>query len=310
VKQLPILINVDVEPDDREVAGDPESDWSATAPCVREMERFRETVQQSTGRPVHFNWYLRVDPQIAEAYGRADYPCVRFERVWERCRRAGDSFGVHVHAWRATSGNGWLVDHGNREWVRRCIRQSFDAFARSFGHPPQTFRFGDRFSSNDVVRTIEALGFRYDLTLEPGRRGERALRTNEASTGALPDYRRVPRRAYRPSRLDYRRPGRWRPRALWMVPVSTGCPYERVVLPRRSRGFMHLNFAGEHSAMRRLFDALSDRPDTAHVAWVARTGDYANEQYRAHFDRSLEFLAQHPRRHEFCYVRPDEVWMA
>jgi hypothetical protein len=299
---LPALLCIDVEPNDREVAGDPAADWSATAPCVDLLEDFRIKAS-APGAPVHLNWFLRLDPQVRDAYGRADYAHARFRSRWDSAEAAGDGFGVHTHAWRKRA-ESWIADHGDTAWVRYCVAESLDAFEQAHGRPARMFRFGDHFQSNDVVRYLERRGVRYELTLEPGKPAAPALREGECSTGGLPDYTGLPRQPYFPSRLDYRRPGRWWPRRVRMIPVSTGCVDGDGVLPKSGGRYVHLNLAVDHVWMARICEGLLADPSTTHVCWVARTGDYAFPAYRANFRANLDYLAERGLR----FVRPDEAW--
>jgi hypothetical protein len=220
---LPVHLCVDVEPDEREVAGQPEADWSGTAPFLDLIDRFRAEAGDA-GSPVHLNWFLRQDPQIRQVYGRADYAYHRFRTYWEKAVARGDGLGSHVHAWHR-QGERWVADHGDRSWVGRCVEESLDAYEEVFGQSPCMFRFGDHFMSNDVVRRLDRRGVRYDLSLEPGLGSMQVLKPDELASGQLPDYTEIPRSPYVASRLDYRRPARWWPRRLRMIPISTGVAY-------------------------------------------------------------------------------------
>jgi hypothetical protein len=299
---LPVHLCVDVEPDAREVAGDPAADWSATEPCIELLEEFRAKAQRS-GRPVHINWFLRLDPQITEAYGRADYAFERYRAVWERVLAAGDGIGIHVHAWRR-HGDGWSTEHGDADWVVRCVSEGLDAFERCTGRRAPMFRFGDRFQSDRVMRLLEERGVEFDLTLEPGLPAEAAVRHEGRASGGLPDYRKVPRAPYFPSRFDYRRRARWfAPRDVRIVPVSTASTGDDV-LSRRGGQFIHLNLANESVSARRLCEGLLASPQTTHLTWVARTGDFSYPRYAPNYRANLDYLAGRGLR----FVRPDEAW--
>lgn len=300
--KLPIHLCVDVEPNDREVAGDPAADWSATEPCINLLEEFRARAQASSGRAVHINWFLRLDPQVREAYGRADYAFERYRSSWGRAQAAGDGLGVHVHAWRMCDSQ-WVSDHGNADWVAHCVRESLDAFAQCTGHPATMFRFGDHFQSNEVVRQLEERGVRFEMTLEPGIPAAPVMRLGEPATGGLPDYTRVPRTPYFPSRHDYRKRAPWSPRRIRMIPASTGCAGSNVV-PFWGGHFYHLNLAGDPALSRRICEGLLASRRTTHISWVARTGDFAFPQHQSNFRANLDYLAGRGLR----FVRPDEVW--
>lgn len=301
-RALPVHLCLDVEPDEREVAGQPEADWSGTEPFLALIERFRADAG-AAGFPVHLNWFLRQDPQVREAYGRADYAYHQFRDQWEQFRAHGDAFGSHVHAWHRL-GDRWVADHGDRSWVGRCVEESLDAYEKVFGQPPCLFRFGDHFMSNDVVRRLERRGVRYDLSLEPGLKPVDVLKPGEAASGQLPDYCNLPRQPYAPSRLDYRKPARWWPRRIRMIPVSTGVADGEDV-PGWGRGiYTPLNLALDTAWMTRVSDAVLADPATTHLVWVARTGDFGLPEFRANMQANLAYLAARGLR----FVRPDEVW--
>lgn len=299
----PVHLCVDVEPNDREVVGDPAADWSATEPCINALEEFRAKVQAASGRPVHINWFFRCDPQIAEAYGRADYAFERYRSTLERLLAAGDGIGIHVHAWRKQGGN-WLADHGDTRWVVRCVKESLDAFERSVGRRVTMYRGGDHFLNNAVVGLLDRRGVKFDLSLEPGLGAIPAMKPGEHTTGELPDYSRVPRHPFRPSFFNYRSPARWLPRRIRMIPVSTGCIGSEV-LPADGKGdFIPLNLGLRPEWTQHVCNGLLAWPPLTHLCWVARTGDFASPELAANFRANLAYLAQRTLH----FVRPDEVW--
>src|SRR5688572_31113353 len=77
---LPVLLCFDVEPDDRHVEGRPES-WPGAEATPGMLERWRRRLSRATARPARFSWFLRLDPQIAELYGTALWPVVRYGSV-------------------------------------------------------------------------------------------------------------------------------------------------------------------------------------------------------------------------------------
>lgn len=297
VKTLPFLLCVDVEPDDRQVVGDPSADWSGTIPCLQRLDDFRSAIEQSTGNSVHLNWFPRIDPQIADAYGDAAYACKRFAAFWQQYKRAGDEIGVHVHAWRRTGKLAWVADYADTEWVRHCARVGIRTYEGAFGERPRSFRFGERYGSNDLYRTLETERIAYDLTLEPGKRVECDL---PWATGPIPACQKMPRMPYRPSRADYLKRGIIYPRRLWILPASTGLQYA-------GGPIVHLCLGAKASMQSRVFERLLADPRTSHILYVARTGDFASAECRSEFLSSLDFLTNHPRRSDFRFVRPDEM---
>jgi hypothetical protein len=217
---LPVVLCVDVEPDLRVVDPRRPPDWVGFERTVEDLADFRSRIEDATGRPARFAWFLRMDTQIEEVYGAAEWVAVRHAPQIRAVEAAGDAIGLHVHPWRWDGVRGaWVVDYADRRWGARCVRTAFTAFARHFGRPCRAVRFGDRWMNDRLLALAERLGARVDLTAEPGRVHEHLP---ETVIGASPDFSATPRGPYRPSRWRHQRPGRWFPRRLWMLPLSTG----------------------------------------------------------------------------------------
>jgi hypothetical protein len=198
---IPFILCFDVEPDEVDVALEA-APWVGFERLVERSTRLRAQLEDQTGRSVRFNWFLRMDPQIALSHGAAGWVAERYAEPLAQLREAGDAFGLHPHAsrWIAESGH-WLPDHGDAEWVAHCIRTSFDAFEAAMGETCRFVRFGDRFISTAAIRLCADLGARYDLTVEPGAPGMRSMRRGPA-TGRIVSMEFAPRRPYRPSAVD------------------------------------------------------------------------------------------------------------
>lgn len=300
---IPVHLCVDVEPNDREVAGDPTADWSATEPCINLLEEFRAKAQAASGGPVHINWFIRLDPQIADAYGRADYAFYRYGPIWDRFQAAGDGIGIHVHAWRKQTG-GWLADHGDEKWIVQCVKQSLDVFERCMGRRVTMYRTGDRFLNNALVALLDKAGVAYDLTVEPGLPAAPAMKAGEHATGELPDYSNAPRHPFHPSFFNFQRPGRWFSRRIRLIPVSTGCIGPDMLPVERRGERMHLNLGLNPAWTQPNCDRMLAQPETTHLCWVARTGDFASPELAANIRDNLDYLA----RLDLRFVRPDEAW--
>jgi hypothetical protein len=292
----PFVFTIDVEPDDREIDPHNPAEWNGFRDSHAWLESLRRRLEKRTGRPVALNWFLRMDPQIAAVYGTAQWLEHRFGDPLRALAARGDVLGLHVHAFRwNVEAERWVSDHGAPRWVERCVADSVAAFVAAWGYRPRDFRFGDRWLSNRVVAQLERLGVRHDLTIEPGIGAIPGMVPDELSTGGLPDYRRAPRRPYRPLPSDYRVPGRWPfRRRLWMLPVSTGC-VNGPALPEGTdpqHDFVHLNLGLRPDWIGHLLDQLLDREPI--VVSVARNGDAGRPEGRANLLENLERLATHP----------------
>ena len=217
---LPIIICIDIEPDERAIDPRKPRDWLGFEETLKYFARLRPSLALATQSPARFNWYLRMDPQISRAYGSGGWAVTRYREFFSQMRAARDELGLHPHAWRWDEpAQQWVADFANQPWIEHCVRRSFAEFEACFGRPCRSIRFGDRWLNDETARLIEHLGARYDLTIEPGRTPQKLL---ESFTGSLPDYTRAPRHHYRPSKSDFLRPGGvLSRRKLWMIPVST-----------------------------------------------------------------------------------------
>ena len=61
------------------------------------VRKWREDLEQATGRAVHFIWLLRMDFQIEKVYGSSRWCVDRYGGFLEEMRRQGDEVGLHVH---------------------------------------------------------------------------------------------------------------------------------------------------------------------------------------------------------------------
>jgi hypothetical protein len=253
---------------------------------------------------VHFSWFWRLDPQVDASYGAAGWPLDRFRAEIAELSREGDEHGVHAHFWRLGEDGAWQCGQEEQDWVEQCIRMSHEAFAAHFGRAPVSVRFGDRWLNDETIALLESLGYRYDLSVEPGKRAE-----NTPETGPLPDYRRVPREPYRPSVEDFRRRGAGGSRNIWMIPVTTGCtraPGRRHLLHFRHREEA-LNLVLWPKFIAGVVDSALSRRGRTVVVPVLRTGDLLRERGAANFPLNLERLMAQPNLAQYCFRTPAEA---
>ncbi len=229
-RHIPVLLLFDCEPDPRCPAIDDAAPWRGFEVLYPVIERWRGRLAEATGSAVHYNWFWRMDPQVADTYGAPDWAVRTYASEIAAAAAQGDEIGTHPHAWRWDGA--WIGDHGNQSWIEHCLRMSFTTFEAAFGRPSRAFRFGDGWISDAALDLAEQLGARYDLTVEPGIPAVASLDPRERSTGSIPDRRGVPTWPYRRSRRNFRRAGgRWDSR-LWMIPVSTARPPGAAAEPR------------------------------------------------------------------------------
>ncbi len=254
-KPLPLVVCVDVEPDERR-PGDADSDWAGFELLLDRVGELRDRVAELAAGPTALTWFVRADPQIEELHGDPAWALRRYRDRLVALRDAGDEIGVHAHAWRR-DGERWLVDHGDPKWVEHCFATAIAAYREVFGTVPPCARGGDRFLNERAVALLEQSGVLADVTVEPRMPSTAGIVAEEPTTGELPDYTSVPEVVYRPSTADFRRAEGER-RRLVMVPLTAAGP--ELLYP----------WMDQNTFSRRLNERLAEGPGS-HLAFAVRS---------------------------------------
>ena len=301
MKQVPTVICVDVEPDERQPDLNASTNWTGFEESLRLFEELRcrssiETI---------FCWFLRMDPQIEIVHGSAQWVVERYGTEIDNLRSAGDEIGLHTHAWRRV-GEKWITDNGDQRWVNQCVQVSFDAYKSAFGSECRSFRFGDHWMNNATFDLAESLGAQYNLTVEPGRRSSarrRGLSPSEVWTGRFPDYANVPREPYKPRREDFTKCVEAHDeREMWVIPVSTAllphwpaAPFYRRVIWRTRYGrrlYYPLSLALGPDQFRHCLADVLEGKNGRHLCVVVQTGSTLNH-VGARVRENLELVLSH-----------------
>jgi len=320
MRKIPVIICIDVEPDEREIESTTVKNWEGFEGVLKFLGGLRGRLEKATEAPVSFSWFMRMDPQIEHTYGLPWWVAKRYREAIAQLERAGDEIGLHVHAWRwDNDSNRWIIDHGDQKWIDHCLRMSFAAYQTAFGRPCLSFRFGDHWMNNETMDSLENLGIKFDLTIEPGMKAKPALVPKELHTGSLPDYTEAPRQPYRPSRTDFRKQSGAQERGLWMIPLSTArggfsC-FPSVKHAASALGIdlqklgetTQLNLGLKGSRFSRYMNSLLDRGGESYLAPVVRTDVGIDPVPRAHMEQNMEFILSHPLVKCFKFVRPAEA---
>lgn len=319
---LPVILCVDVEPDERQIDLHARAPWRGFEASCEYFSQLRSRLQEVTRSPVHFNWFLRMDPQVEQGYGSATWTVDHYRSLLSDLESNGDELGLHIHAtrWNETAQR-WVGDYGDEGWVSECVRSSFIAFENALKRPCESVSLGDRWSSNQTVALVEQLGAKYFLSIEPGAHPTGAEMGYEF-TGQWPDYAATPTRPYHPSQEDYTRERKRSARNLWMIPLSAG-KYEgekTFRLWRLKRLAKAVGVDGQrHSesttlrlhippeVFRRVIGGLLNISNVHYLAMVVRSEVCFEQPKRARLEENMEFLLQHPQVSRFRFVRPDEA---
>ncbi len=315
--RIPVILNIDVEPDEFLVDVTKPRPWSGFEFCHGYMNDYRNKLEEVTGCPVRFNWMLRMDPQIRIAYGNPAWAVDQYSNILDDLRSRGDAIGLHVHNYKwSQSLDGWIDDSADCDWVDECLETAVEAYRQSFSEKCQAMSFGNFFLSTRAVNRAESLGIRYDLTLEPGLLSKKHY-GNRPQTAPTPSFCRVPRVPYQPSSADFRKPVEVGSRSITLIPLTSafmklgyGPRALRTRLGRLLRNgingrlqsmplAMVRSWEGENtfSAMLSRAIALQKRP---YLAFTFRSNIHDRRFTR--IDVSLKALLSHPasRGFQFC----------
>ena len=282
-RAIPFIFRIDVEPDVRHIDRFRPLPWSGFERAAKGIESIRERLAAATGSPAHFVWLLRMDPQIGETYGTAEWVAEGYSSFFKTMIDRGDDIGVHPHTFRWTQQQRWVTDFNNQDWVDYCVRVSFEAYRRTFDRECEVVAFGDRWLNNATVRLLEELGTKYDLTVEPGLPTWPRSKSEGLSTDDSPAFTNTPRRPYRPAAQDFRIADADRRDGMWMLPLTTARvprdPLKRVFdalrrIPPETKGHMTLNPSLRPSWFRAVLESALQRPTswtTSPVTGAARS---------------------------------------
>jgi len=322
--RIPVVFCVDIEPDEFFVDRANPKPWVGFEFCRGFLEGFRTRFEKATGQPVHFNWFVRLDPQVAIAYGNAAWAVERYAPFFEACRSKGDEIGIHVHTYNwSKAEDGWIDDCGNEEWTAHCLQSSFDSFKQVFGDQPRCLRFGSYWLSTAAVNQAEKLGIEFDLSIEPGLdAGNWGPGQKPTETGVIPNYFRVPRVPYAPSRRDFKKRHRvGDTRQITMMPLTSGhrslgwsLRDVRRRLGRIRRNGFSARLQEEPLSMWRVWSgkdhygamldraiALQERP---YLAFATRSDMNVRRQA---YDGCLNALLEHPAASRFVFCNPRDA---
>lgn len=341
ISMVPLVLCIDVEPDAHVFAPGQSSPWTGFENMLELVPALRRRLEEATGKPAHFGWSLRIDPQIAMGYGSPTYIAEKYRAQLDDLAGAGDAIGVHPHAWR------WdpvrqvtVADHADKQWVDGCTELAVGSFRTIFGRAPDYHRFGAQYMSTATMTLLRSLGVAIDLTVEPGEGPDRdAQLPGTVWTGQTGDFRHAPTAAYRPSPADYLQPddddaGEG---GLWELPLTSssrsrfpGPPHRlrsRLRHPLRSvRGLARrLSPTGGTASQpgHRLLAMWLDWPDPRHfwdaafeaasgpqppyLAFAIRTDTGSDPALRRTFTRIMDALMEDKRVGDLGFVTPAQA---
>lgn len=278
------LFLIDVEPDLRKNFQD--SGWGGNELALDHLTTLRHRLEQRSGRPVNFNWFFRLDPQIQTVWGRADQVTQSLPDLLDQVEVWGDHRGLHCHLWRwDDTHQRWFNDFTDKAWEAHCVRSSFANFERAFGSPPTTFRMGERWMSDTLPPLLRELGIRYDLSIESGIPGGPVF-DDPYATALLPDFTSCPTDPWDAEG----NPG------LTMIPTTASSPHWIRIyrFPYLQRQRVSLNLVLHPSIVIQSLQAEIRRDTRSPLVIVLRAADLAQPWALANFLRVAELLPSLP----------------
>lgn len=196
----PVHFAFDIEPDERLPApGGALCDDAAKVFAAIAARRAR--IEDATGAPARFGWYVRMDNHIRALYGDATGLAQAHRAALEAAAEAGDEIGLHIHCIDRDRQGAWRVNYADREFVEDNISRSFAAYEAFFGRPCRSARMGDMWTSAYAQRALASAGAQFDLSLETNLRRAPiadAYPKGTACEGARPDALGAPTAPFQP----------------------------------------------------------------------------------------------------------------
>jgi hypothetical protein len=149
-----------------------------------------------TNSYIKTTWFIRIDGQIEQLYGAADYIYTKhFDKIqWLQDR--GHLIGWHHHSYRKSKKGDWLQN--TDEDLVAIELEKFGIMARQKGM--KICRMGWGFHSNKTMQIVDKLGFILDSSAIP--------RPNYKWESSVKDWEGTKLDWYYPSKLDYRIAGK------------------------------------------------------------------------------------------------------
>lgn len=307
---IPVIFCIDSEPDKANPERGEATPWALLERCFERLGAYRASLTEATGAHAAFTWAVRADTQVRELYGEAGWGLRVYGSTWRELMARGDDVGLHPHPQRwSTAAQAWVGAQNEPHWDVLMLREAHAAYVEALGAAPFTLRYGNRYMSQALADDAERLGFRYDLTLEPGYGGRSGALPEHRLPGCCPDYFCVPRTPYRARAGDYRTPDPARAAGLWWIPMSTAVisprapracgPYFRAVSPRQ-HAYEVLHPTIGPQAFATAIDHVLGELTQPYLALVIRCDMIDRPEVWA----NLEHLRRHALAHRFEFATP------
>lgn len=297
---VPAVLCIDVEPDARDVPmPDPEPRLPGLESLLPRIDAVRARLASSSGRPCALTWFLRMDLQVAIAYGSARFIADRYPADLAHLVAAGDELGLHTHSYRWQDGRGWVQDQADAEHVAHCALTALDAYRDVFGQSCRAYRHGDRFMSRQLGSVLVDNGVRVDLTLEPGTPARPGLVRTEQNTGLIPHVPRDRVAPYVADPKDVFEPG---DSELLVIPLTNSVRFTEDRAPGDDVPFSTLVLWSQPREFAAMLDARLADPNLTHLAFAIRSDLPLHPLLWSWFQANIEHLCTGPLATELAWV--------
>ncbi|NJM65811.1 MAG: hypothetical protein HC851_09205 [Acaryochloris sp. RU_4_1] len=322
---IPALLEIHTEPDGEYLHLGQKLPWQGFERSLPFIRHLRQHISDHLDAPTHLLWSVRVDPQIAQTYGRAEWALEYYNEQLSDLRQVGDEIGLHVHPYRWEASQGlWLEDYANSDWVDECIQVAVAAYQQGYGCLPKTISVGRNWISQSTVNLVESLGLEFDLSVIPGRPSVRFYQSEKNITGIGPDYTDFPCVPYRPQVDNFRSADPDRQQGLWIIPLSSGLRFQaQGVLPRlyqylrgtqRTRNYQRISklyLADRPDIFRQLVQILLEEKSLSYLTMIMRSHQFLNNKAQQNILANVKYLLNYEpmyaRHQNFIFSTPSEL---
>lgn len=204
-----ICLTIDTDPDGMtaQIMDRNSQSWRGLENIRFVVDELKSISLQTGSIPV--TWFIRADAEIRHALGDTLALAEKFSTVWEEASRAGDAFGWHPHLYREIGNDKSAAWFGSPAEAAQELRSLWE-IVRLIPLPLTAFRNGESWHNPVTFAEVEGMGFSWDSTAIPGRRGP---------SGHPMDWIGTPNHPYFPDIRDVRVPGDRR--ALLEIPLTS-----------------------------------------------------------------------------------------
>ena len=212
--RCPIVVCMDVEPDDSSITCDQPVSWKGFEIAAELFSTLRPLLAAATGAAIHYTWMLARDECQLDVSGSSHSLLRQYDSQIRNYMLEGDELGI-VEVCPIGKGGATVQDDGKDCLTEDRLEKSFAAFCALLGKKCELFRVADGWLSNKLVQELERLNTRFDFSLQAGKR-------RGYDCDPLRHSSRLPLMPYRPATEDFMTADASRTEGLWIIPLSAG----------------------------------------------------------------------------------------